>query len=264
MSATIIAAQRRRTCLLASSFSAPVYLVADSAASAQQSAIFESASAHRGHFARGRKPHPCQTHDNRWGVGFAPRGAECPANQQLKRTRQQTTRRQSGNLTALSVASTTVITCSGYCALAGPNGAGNHCTDPGLQLTSLCTEAVNGVGTGGRSARIWRLCDRQYAVPHQWSQRSTTSTCRGGHLHNSRDSIERIEITLGNSGAVLYGDNVIGARYQYRHQDRSRRAPGSHALRSRRRLLQPAHRCGLDRGQRRTVVSVLLGKCNQV
>ena len=38
-----------------------------------------------------------------------------------------------------------------------------------------------------------------------------TSTCQGVDFSTiPRDSIERIEITRGNSGAVLYGDNAIG------------------------------------------------------
>jgi iron complex outermembrane receptor protein len=44
-----------------------------------------------------------------------------------------------------------------------------------------------------------------------------------------RDSIERIEITRGNSGAVLYGDNASRRRHQYRPEERRRRPAGCHA-----------------------------------
>ncbi len=35
-----------------------------------------------------------------------------------------------------------------------------------------------------------------------------------------REGIERIEITRGNSGAVLYGDGAVGGGHQHRHQER--------------------------------------------
>ena len=62
-----------------------------------------------------------------------------------------------------------------------------------------------------------------------------------------RDSIERIEITRGNSGAVLYGDNAVGGVVNIVTEERRRRTAGRDAGRGRRRLLQPAHGLGLGR-----------------
>ena len=80
---------------------------------------------------------------------------------------------------------------------------------PGVQLTSLYG-GVNGAKTIGRPARLRRVRDRQYPGPHQ---RPTAQRHRHGRVDLSTiplNSIERIEITRGNSGAVLYGDNAVG------------------------------------------------------
>ena len=55
-----------------------------------------------------------------------------------------------------------------------------------------------------------------------------------------RESIERIEITSGNSGAVLYGDNAVGGVINIVTEERRRRPAGRDARRSRRRLVQHA------------------------
>ena len=80
---------------------------------------------------------------------------------------------------------------------------------PGVQLTSLYG-GVNGVGT--------RVDVRGFGA---FATANTLVLINGRRLNDidlggvdistiPRDSIERIEITRGNSGAVLYGDNAVG------------------------------------------------------
>ena len=63
----------------------------------------------------------------------------------------------------------------------------------------------------GRHARLRRRRRVQHAGPDQWppAQRSRPGRRRSCSAI-PRDSIERIEITRGNSGAVLYGDGAVG------------------------------------------------------
>ena len=81
---------------------------------------------------------------------------------------------------------------------------------PGVQLTSPVWRRQRRQDQR-RPPRIWRFRDLEYAGAHQWPK---AQRHRHGPASISRkfrdDSIERIEITRGNSGAVLYGDNAIG------------------------------------------------------
>jgi len=77
------------------------------------------------------------------------------------------------------------------------------------RLNDIVRRRVNGVGD-----QAWTCADfgafrhRQYPRAHQRPQTSTMSIWAGRSTFSTipRDSIERIEITRGNSGAVLYGD----------------------------------------------------------
>ena len=79
-----------------------------------------------------------------------------------------------------------------------------------------------------------------------------------------RDSIERIEITRGNSGAVLYGDNAVGGVINIVTKTGVGGPPVAMRARSRRRIIQPAPGFGLGRNQFRTVVDVVLWQRDQV
>ena len=79
-----------------------------------------------------------------------------------------------------------------------------------------------------------------------------------------RDSIERIEITKGNSGAVLYGDNAIGGVINIVLKNGVGGPPVDDARRGRRRIVQLAAGEPVGRDQFRTVVDVVLWQRHQV
>ena len=78
------------------------------------------------------------------------------------------------------------------------------------------------------------------------------------------DSIERIEITRGNSGAVLYGDNAIGGVINIVPKNGVGGPPVAIRGRGRCRLLQPAHGRCLRGAEFGTVVDVVLRQRHQV
>src|SRR6202022_987785 len=80
---------------------------------------------------------------------------------------------------------------------------------PGVQLTSLYG-GVNGVGTAVdlRGFGAFATANTLLLIN---GRRVNDIDLAGVDISTiPRDSIERIEITRGNSGAVLYGDNAVG------------------------------------------------------
>ena len=211
MSSTLKAAQRRRTCLLASSFLVPVLSLGISAAKAQQISsdqlppieVSPPGDQNRtrakpvndeGSGSRRVAPSVSQT--------TSPGGA--PANVSSPGT--ATTIRQFAGIVG---ASTSVITAEDIAHSPAQSIQEIIAQTPGVQLTSLFG-GVNGVGTTVDLRGFGAFATANSLVLIN-GRRLNDIDMAGVDLSTiPRDSIERIEITRGNSGAVLYGDNAVG------------------------------------------------------
>jgi iron complex outermembrane receptor protein len=105
-------------------------------------------------------------------------------------------------------ASTTVITAADIAHSPAQSVQEIIAQTPGVQLTSLY--GVNGVGTTVDLRGFGAFATANTLVLIN-GRRLNDIDMAGVDLSTiPRDSIERIEITRGNSGAVLYGDNAVG------------------------------------------------------
>src|SRR5712672_4133013 len=214
MSSTLKAAQRRRTCLLASSFLASVLPLGISAAKAQQISsaqlppieISPPGDENRtrarpindeGSGSRRVAPNVSQTN----GPGGAPANSPNVSSP--------------GNATpiwqfaGIVGASTSVITAEDIAHSPAPSIQEIIAQTPAVQLTSLFG-GVNGVGTTVDLRGFGAFATANSLVLIN-GRRLNDIDMQGVDLSTiPRDSIERIEITRGNSGAVLYGDNAVG------------------------------------------------------
>jgi iron complex outermembrane receptor protein len=214
MSSTVTAAQRRRTCLLASSFLVPVLSLGISAAKAQQISsdqlppieISPPGDENRtrarpisdeGSGSRRAAPNVSQT--------SSPGGA--PANSpSVSPPGNATPIRQFAGIVG---ASTSVITAEDIAHSPAQSIQEIIAQTPGVQLTSLFG-GVNGVGTTVDLRGFGAFATANSLVLIN-GRRLNDIDMAGVDLSTiPRDSIERIEITRGNSGAVLYGDNAVG------------------------------------------------------
>jgi iron complex outermembrane recepter protein len=215
MSSIIKAAQRRRTCLLASSFLVPVLsLGIISAAKAQQISsdqlppieVSPPGDENRtrarpvndeGSGSRRIAPNVSQT--------SSPGGA--PANSpNVSSPGNATPIRQFAGIVG---ASTSVITAEDIAHSPAQSIQEIIAQTPGVQLTSLFG-GVNGVGTTVDLRGFGAFATANSLVLIN-GRRLNDIDMAGVDLSTiPRDSIERIEITRGNSGAVLYGDNAVG------------------------------------------------------
>ena len=211
MSSTLKAAQRRRTCLLASSFLVPVLSLGISAAKAQQISsdqlppieVSPPGDQNRtrakpvndeGSGSRRVAPNVSQT----TSPGGAPANVSSPGN--------ATTIRQFAGIVG---ASTSVITAEDIAHSPAQSIQEIIAQTPGVQLTSLFG-GVNGVGTTVDLRGFGAFATANSLVLIN-GRRLNDIDMAGVDLSTiPRDSIERIEITRGNSGAVLYGDNAVG------------------------------------------------------
>jgi iron complex outermembrane receptor protein len=207
MSSIITAASRRRTCLLASTFLVSVFSLGISAAKAQQASpdalppIVVSAPVDD---TRTRaKPisddgyGPPRTVPNTTPTGN-PNAA--PSSDTTPPVRQ---------FAGIVGASTTVITAEDIARSPAQTLPEIIAQVPGVQLQSF----YGGVGGVGTSVDL-----RGFGA---FATANTLLLINGRRVNDidlqgvdfstiPRDSIERIEITKGNSGAVLYGDNAVG------------------------------------------------------
>jgi iron complex outermembrane recepter protein len=210
MSSIIPAATRRRTCLLASSFLVPIFSLGISAAHAQQSASPDELPA-----IEVNPPKPVDRNRTEPSPDWASRLGRI-----TRAPTQQTTpvAQPSGGpapaaTTAvpniLAGASTTVITAEEIAHSPAPTLQEIIAQVPGVQLTSLfggvngaqTTVDLRGFGATAVSNTLILINGRRVNdIDMQGVDLSTIP----------RDSIQRIEITKGNSGAVLYGDNAMG------------------------------------------------------
>ncbi len=214
MSSIVKAAARRRTCWLASSFLVPVLALGISAAKAQQPPseqlppieISPPGDQNRtrakpisdeGSGSRRVAPGVSQTSS----PGGAP--ADSPS---VSSSGNVTTNRQFAGIVG---ASTTVITADDIAHSPAQSIQEIIAQTPGVQLTSLFG-GVNGVGTTVDLRGFGAFATANSLVLIN-GRRLNDIDMAGVDLSTiPRDSIERIEITRGNSGAVLYGDNAVG------------------------------------------------------
>jgi iron complex outermembrane receptor protein len=210
MSSIITAAKRRRTCLLASSFLVPIVSLSISVAHAQQSASPDQLPA-----IEVNPPKPVDRNRTEPSPEWASRlgrVARVPT--------QQTTpvAQPSGGLgpaattatpSILAGASTTVITAAEIARSPAQTVQEIIAQVPGVQLTTLFG-GVNGARTSVDLRGFGALATANTLVLIN-GRRLNDIDLAGVDLSTiPRDSIERIEITKGNSGAVLYGDNAVG------------------------------------------------------
>jgi len=212
MSSAIVAAQRRRSFLLASSFFVSILSPGISAAQAQQPPSdqlppVEVSPAGDPNRTRAKPITDEGSGSRRVAPKVAPTTTVAPApGPNVSPTSGTTVVRQFNGIVG---ASTSVITAEDIARSPAQTVQEIIAQTPGVQLTSLYG-GVNGVktsvdlrGFGAFASANTLLLINGRRVNDVDLQGVDFSTI-------PRDSIERIEITRGNSGAVLYGDNAIG------------------------------------------------------
>ena len=231
MSSTIIAAQRRRSLPARHQVSLCPLSHCVFPPQARSNQHPKSAAADRSHLARRPKPNPCQTHERR-GAGFAPRGAESrnaptPTEHRLERLSDE---RRDGRQAIQRHCRRIHVRhhCSGYCALASSNRAGDHCADS-RRTTVEPVRRCQRRGDRGRSARV--SAPSRPPIPFSLSTAagSTTSTCRAWTSRPFRAIRSSASRSPGATAAPCSTATTHRRRYQYRHQDRRRRPAGRHA-----------------------------------
>ncbi|MDP1582510.1 MAG: TonB-dependent receptor [Bradyrhizobium sp.] len=201
------AAQRRRTCLLASTFLAPVLCFGVSAARAQQIAqalppieinspdenrTRAKPATDQGPGSRRVAPAPT-TRPN-----AAPSGGAAATNTTAVR-----------QFSGIVGASASVITSEDIARSPAQTVQEIIAQTPGVQLTSLYG-GVNGVKTSVDLRGFGAFATSNSLVLINGRRLNDIDMAGVDFSTIPRDSIERIEITRGNSGAVLYGDNAVG------------------------------------------------------
>jgi iron complex outermembrane receptor protein len=211
MSALIKAATRHRTFLLASTFLVPVLSLGNSAASAQQAPsdqlppievsppVDQTRTRARPLSDEGSgtyrpAPNVSQTRNPNGAPANAPSTSTAPVNRQFA---------------GIVGASATVITAEDIARSPAQSVQEIIAQTPGVQLTSFYG-GVNGAGTNVDVRGFGAFATANTLVLIN-GRRLNDIDLGGVDLSTiPRDSIERIEITRGNSGAVLYGDNAVG------------------------------------------------------
>ena len=212
MSSHRLAAQRRRACLTASTFLLPILSLDISAAHAQQAAStnplppIEITSPGDENRTRARPV----TDEGSGSRRVAPKVAQ-PANTNVAPAPGPNTSgapavRQFNGIVG---ASTSVITADDIAHSPAQSVAEIIAQTPGVQLQSLYG-GVNGAYTSVdlRGFGAFQTANSLLLIN---GRRVNDLDMQGVDFSTiPRDSIERIEITRGNSGAVLYGDNAVG------------------------------------------------------
>jgi iron complex outermembrane recepter protein len=212
MSSVIPAAQRRRTCLFVSSFLVPIVSLGISAASAQQPASPATLPE-----IEVNPPKPVRRDRTEPSPEWASRlGRVTPASrQQVAAPVARPSATPAPTPPAPSVppiltgSSTTVITAADIVRSPAQTVQEIIAQVQGVQLTTLFG-GVNGAKTSVDLRGFGALATANTLVLIN-GRRLTDIDLAGVDLSTiPRDSIERIEISKGNSGAVLYGDNAVG------------------------------------------------------
>jgi iron complex outermembrane receptor protein len=215
MSFAIVAAQRRRrTFLLASTFLAPVVFLGISAAKAQQASPDQLPPIEvnpPGDQNRTRaKPASDSDSSSRRAVPNVsqtgtPAGAPAD-NSNVASSGNGTTNRQFAGIVG---ASTAVITADDIAHSPAQTLPEIIAQVPGVQLMSFYG-GVNGAGTAVDLRGFGAFATANTLVLINGRRLNDIDMAQVDYSTIPRDSIERIEITRGNSGAVLYGDNAVG------------------------------------------------------
>ena len=203
------AAARRRSCLLASTFLVPA-LFGASAAKAQQLAQalppIEITSRDENR-TRAKPKVERETASRR--VGRAPsrtsRRNAAPSGAARRPTTAPAVRQFSG----IVGASTSVITAEEITQSPAQSVQEIIAQTPGVQLTSLYG-GINGVKTSVDLRGFGAFATSNTLVLINGRRLNDVDMAGVDFSTIPRNSIERIEITRGNSGAVLYGDNAVG------------------------------------------------------
>ena len=221
MSPTILAAQRRRSCLLASTFLAPVLSLGISAANAQQPPSanhlppIEISSPGDQNRTRA-KPVPMKG-----PARAAPRRASRPANANVAPAARldapATARRQSSNSPASSAIATPVITADDIAHSPALTVQEIIAQAPGVQLTSPVWRRQRRQDQR-RPARIRRLRHLQHARSCINGRRLNDIDMAGVDFSTiPRDSIERIEIIQRQQRRGAVRRQRDRRRHQHRH-----------------------------------------------
>jgi iron complex outermembrane receptor protein len=211
MSSIIQAAKRRRIYLLASNFLVPIVSLGISTASAQQTASPEALpeiEVNPPKTVKRDRTEPSPEWASRLGrVTPAPTQVAAPVAQpSATPTATPPATRVPAILTG---SSTTVITSTDIAHSPAQTVQEIIAQVPGVQLTTLFG-GVNGARTSVDLRGFGALATANTLVLIN-GRRLNDIDLAGVDLSTiPRDSIERIEITKGNSGAVLYGDNAVG------------------------------------------------------
>jgi iron complex outermembrane receptor protein len=200
------AAQRRRTFLLASSFLVPALSLGISAAKAQQAAPDQlppiEVSSPVDQTRTRAKP---LTDEESGSRRVVPNGASTTGSSVTPAGDATTVRQFNGVVGA----SATVITAEDIAHSPAQTVQEIIAQTPGVQLTNLYG-GVNGAGTTVDLRGFGAFASSNTLILMN-GRRLNDLDLQGVDLSTiPRDSIERIEITRGNSAAVLYGDNAIG------------------------------------------------------
>jgi iron complex outermembrane receptor protein len=214
MSSAIVAAQQRRRFLLASSFFVSIVSLGISAAQAQQPAADQLPPVEV-------SPAGDQNRTRAKAVGDEGSGSRRVAPKVAPTTNTAVTPAPSADVSPSSGttavpqfngivgASTAVITAQDIARSPAQTVQEIIAQTPGVQLTSLYG-GVNGAGTGVDVRGFGAFATSNTLLLIN-GRRVNDVDIQGVDFSTiPRDSIERIEITRGNSGAVLYGDNAVG------------------------------------------------------
>ena len=214
MSSAIVAAQRRRDCLLASTVLGPILSLGIAAAKAQQSTsnplpAIEISSPEdqtrtrakpitdEGSGSRRVAPKISQTTNTNIAPAPGPNGSPASGAAAVRQ------------FNGIVGASATVITSEDIARSPAQTVQEIIAQTPGVQLKSLYG-GVNGAGTAVDLRGFGAFASSNTLVLMN-GRRLNDLDLQGVDLSTiPRDSIERIEIIRGNSGAVLYGDNAVG------------------------------------------------------
>jgi iron complex outermembrane receptor protein len=219
-STTTAAMQRRRSFLLATALLAPVLPLGISAANAQQTPssqlppvdVSPPVDQNR---TRARPTNDESSGPRRSGPNVKPTVNANPAPGTSPPPSSSTVPSSGGSgdggrqFSGIVGASSTVITADDIAHSPAQTVQEIIAQTPGVQLTSLYG-AVNGAGTTVDLRGFGAFATANTLILIN-GRRLNDVDMQGVDLSTiPRDSIERIEITRGNSGAVLYGDNAIG------------------------------------------------------
>jgi iron complex outermembrane recepter protein len=212
MSSNITAATRRRTYLLASIFLVPVLSLGSSAAKAQQTPPDQLPPIEVSPPDDANRTRAKPTADEGSGsrrvapkVSTSTSVAPVPGPNVSPTNGAPAVRQFSG----IVGASTAVITSEDIARSPAQTVQEIIAQTPGVQLTSLFG-GVNGVKTSVDLRGFGAFATSNTLVLINGRRLNDIDMAGVDFSTIPRDSIERIEITRGNSGAVLYGDNAVG------------------------------------------------------